>query len=158
MSGLVDLCLKFESGVTGVAVWSMLATAPVLPHLRILELDVCDMNLSDYTTFILHHVKTLRLLRSPTLVLRNGTYDELGSFYARMSELSKIRSLCLGHVFLDSIQRIRWPTYLCSIYYIENLGDEDDYVEVRSTELIERDGRGNVRNGLAEIAAFLINQ
>lgn len=141
-----------------MAFWSMLATTPVIPHLRKLELDISDMNLSDYTTFILRHVNTLRSSHSRALVLRNGTYDDLGRFYARMSGLSEIKSLRMGHVFVDSIQPITWPTCLCNIYYIENLGDEEDYNEVRSTEWIEREGRDNVKKGLTEMAAFLIYQ
>lgn len=107
MSRFAELRLKFEPGFASVTAWSMLVLAPVLPRLQTLDLEVCDMDLRDYTEFMLQQINTLRSLRIQALILRNGTIDDLGRLYARLSQFSKIEIMCHERIYVDIFQMIR---------------------------------------------------
>lgn len=134
--------------------WRILARASAPPRLSKLRLDICDINLCDYATFVLSQIDTLCSLDTQVLSLRNATRYDLGKLYADIRARSKINSFRQGHVYLDAIDQIVFPARLrCP--HDEDAKEEDDYFEIIvSCWLIWWD-EDDVQKGLTEIAEFL---
>ena len=159
MSALRSLTLSLDFGDTGgIPIWSMLADVPTLQTLGKLQLSRCGMNMHDYTTFVLKHVDTLKLLEIIWLRLYDGTVSDLRKFYAELSMAPRLEAFHQYALYWRDYRRYKWvrlPLHLCSAQ--DRQGEnEDGYVEI---ELwcwsIRMDSRREARSVLAELAVCL---
>jgi hypothetical protein len=159
MPALKSLYLSFDLGSTGgIPVWNILAKAPRLPNLERLELHCCGINIHDYTTFVLKHMETLKLVDISWLGLHDTTVFDVSRFYAQLAKAPRLETFHQYGLSWGDYERCNWvrmPLHLC-VPQDRKGENEDGYTEI---ELwcwdIRMDGQGEVRNVLAELAVCL---
>jgi hypothetical protein len=155
MPVLRSLKLRFQL-VNSVSAWSILAKGPAIPTLKELHLDTCIMNMGDFKTFVVKHCSTWTLLSIRRMHLCNGTKEELGDLYARLSrapsiEVHRQRSLYFGvehEEHLDMPGEVSYPI-------LDDREDEDGFVTVYQTDRVRWKGHDEVTRVLGVLAEHM---
>lgn len=124
------------------AAWSILANAPIIPHLTSLDLaHSCAIDLADFQKLILNHIDTLRRLKISYLSLPNGTSEAIGRFYEALVTRCELEFFSHGPLRFDLTGfYFRLPASL---------------VTAKQSHSVVWEGREKVKIGMSEMAKVL---
>ena len=136
MPAFRHLCVSFQLE-NSVSAWSILAKAPAIPTLEELDLEKCIMNMNDFAAFVGKHCPTWTSLTISHMYLCNGTREELGDLYERLSRAPNIKVYRQRFLFLgaEHDKHIDMPKHVCCALQDEK-EDEDGFVKVEKTNWI----------------------
>jgi hypothetical protein len=158
MPMLRRLDLTFEHGDAAIYLWNVLAEAPVLPMLEDLLLVCCTINVHDFTSFVLQHVSTLKLLRTSWIGLKEGNVQALSNFYVELSKAPRLEHFsqyALGFGDYDECLWVELPRHLCSPRHSKEV---EDFIEIEIWYWsIRWKGRDEIKRVLAELAVHFGN-
>jgi hypothetical protein len=164
MPVLRSLHLSSRLGTTASrAMWAALAQVPPIPTLDHLDFGIFDCDLNDYTSFILKHSETLRILSTNRVGFQGGTLIDLSRFYAELSKAPRLEDFCqygLGFEGKDPVHYVRLPRRLCHPHRDhEKDEDEDGFAWIYIDDhWLRWKGHNEVAHVLAEMSAFFWSQ
>lgn len=154
MPALRHLAINFQLELaSSMCVWNILAKAPAIPTLKELNLDTCIMIMGDFTTFVGKCCSTWTSLTFSHIHLCNGTKEELGDLYERLSQAPSLELYRQRYFYLrvGHQEHIGMPGQVCCVA-IDDRENEDDFVKLYKTDCIHRKGRGEVAQALSVMA------
>jgi hypothetical protein len=155
MPVLHRLRVDFELA-NGVAAWSMLAKAPAIPTLKELFLETCIMNMDDFASFVGKHCPTWTSMTISHMHVCNGTMEQLGDLYERLSQAPNIEVYRQRLFFLgvEHDEHIGVPGQVsCPI--LDDVEDEDGFVTIYQTDWIRWKGHDDVVRVLGVMAEHM---
>lgn len=120
----LDLASALDTDAS-IATWTYLAKIPTIPTLEVFELTYCEMHLSDFTSFVLRNIATLKTLVITQVGLYDCNFAAFRKFYAELSQAPRLEDFNqsgLGWGGYDKDHWIQWPRHLC----LPNSPDDED--------------------------------